>query len=40
MRFMQHILEEVMDLFPGPFIHVGGDEALKTRVERKSQGAR
>lgn len=28
-RFMQHVLEEVMDLFPGRFIHVGGDEALK-----------
>ena len=27
--FMQNVLEEVMDLFPGPYIHVGGDEAVK-----------
>ncbi|MGE5360211.1 MAG: beta-N-acetylhexosaminidase [Bacteroidales bacterium] len=30
-RFMQDVLTEVMDLFPGRFIHVGGDEAEKTR---------
>jgi hexosaminidase len=24
--FLENILTEVMDLFPGPFIHVGGDE--------------
>lgn len=28
-RFMQNVLDEVMDLFPGRFIHVGGDEAPK-----------
>ena len=28
--FMQDVLTEVMALFPGPFIHVGGDEADKT----------
>ncbi|HEX3867113.1 MAG TPA: family 20 glycosylhydrolase, partial [Gemmatimonadaceae bacterium] len=27
--FMQNVLTEVMALFPGPFIHVGGDEAIK-----------
>jgi hexosaminidase len=27
--FLQNILTEVMDLFPGPYIHVGGDEAIK-----------
>jgi hexosaminidase len=27
--FMQDILTEVMTLFPGEFIHVGGDEAIK-----------
>ena len=27
--FMQDVLTEVMALFPGPFIHVGGDEAIK-----------
>ncbi len=29
--FMQDVLTEVMELFPSPFIHVGGDEATKTR---------
>ncbi|MEX0886004.1 MAG: beta-N-acetylhexosaminidase [Phycisphaeraceae bacterium] len=28
-RFMQDVLDEVMTLFPGRFIHVGGDEAPK-----------
>jgi hexosaminidase len=27
--FLQNVLVEVMDLFPGPYIHVGGDEAAK-----------
>lgn len=29
--FMQDVLREVMALFPGPFIHVGGDEAVNTQ---------
>ena len=29
--FMQDVLEEVLELFPSPWIHVGGDEALKTQ---------
>lgn len=29
--FMQDVLTEVMALFPGPYIHVGGDEAVKTQ---------
>ena len=29
--FMQDVLTEVMELFPSPFIHVGGDEAAKGR---------
>jgi hexosaminidase len=29
--FMQNILTEVLDLFPSPWIHVGGDEAVKTQ---------
>lgn len=29
--FVKDVLTEVMDLFPGRFIHVGGDEAVKTR---------
>ena len=28
-RFMQNVLAEVLTLFPGPWIHVGGDEAVK-----------
>jgi hexosaminidase len=28
-EFMKHVLDEVMELFPGRFIHVGGDEAPK-----------
>lgn len=27
--FLDNVLDEVMALFPGPFIHVGGDEAVK-----------
>lgn len=30
-RFMQNVLAEVLVLFPGNFIHVGGDEAVKTQ---------
>lgn len=29
--FMQDVLTEVLALFPGPYVHVGGDEADKTR---------
>ena len=29
--FMQDVLTEVLELFPGRFIHVGGDEAPKTQ---------
>jgi hexosaminidase len=28
-RFLQNVLDEVMDLFPSPFIHIGGDEVPK-----------
>jgi hexosaminidase len=28
-QFYQDVLREVMELFPSPFIHIGGDEALK-----------
>ena len=30
-EFLEDVLTEVIDLFPGPFIHVGGDEAPKLR---------
>lgn len=29
LRFYEHVLEEVLDLFPGPFVHLGGDECPK-----------
>jgi hexosaminidase len=31
--FLENVLTEVMDLFPGTYIHIGGDEAPKTRWE-------
>jgi hexosaminidase len=31
--FMQDVLAEVIELFPSPFIHIGGDEAVKTQWE-------
>jgi len=37
-RFMQDVLSEVMDLFPGKLIHIGGDEVL-TDEWRKSPAA-
>lgn len=27
--FLENVLEEVIDLFPAPYVHVGGDEAVK-----------
>jgi hexosaminidase len=30
-QFLQNVLAEVLDLFPSPFIHIGGDEAPKTQ---------
>jgi hexosaminidase len=32
--FLEDILTEVMDLFPSPYIHIGGDEADKTEWKR------
>jgi len=28
-KFLENVLTEVMDLFPAPYIHIGGDEASK-----------
>lgn len=28
-RFLEQVVDELCDLFPGPYIHVGGDEAIK-----------
>lgn len=30
-EFLEGVLEEVLDLFPSPYIHIGGDEAPKDR---------
>ena len=27
--FLQNVLEEIVEMFPGPYIHIGGDEAHK-----------
>ncbi|HUF48813.1 MAG TPA: family 20 glycosylhydrolase, partial [Vicinamibacterales bacterium] len=32
--FMQNVLAEVLELFPGPWIHIGGDEATKTQWQQ------
>ncbi|HEY6984688.1 MAG TPA: family 20 glycosylhydrolase, partial [Rhodanobacteraceae bacterium] len=29
LAFLDNVLDEVADLFPGPYIHIGGDEAVK-----------
>jgi hexosaminidase len=38
--FMQEVLSEVLEIFPGPFIHIGGDEANKAqwRTSERIQG--
>ncbi len=33
-KFIEDVLIEVMDIFPSQFIHIGGDEAPKTRWEQ------
>lgn len=32
--FMEGVLDEVMDIFPSKYIHIGGDEAPKTKWEK------
>lgn len=36
-RFIEDILDELMDVFPGTYIHLGGDEAVKDQWERSPQ---
>ncbi|MBS1721136.1 MAG: beta-N-acetylhexosaminidase [Armatimonadetes bacterium] len=31
LKFLEDVLDEVLDVFPGPFIHVGGDECPKVQ---------
>lgn len=33
-NFLEDVLSEVIELFPGKYIHIGGDECLKTRWEK------
>ncbi len=35
--FLENVLTEVMALFPAPYIHIGGDEAPKTRWKASAQ---
>ena len=32
--FLENVLKEVSEIFPGPYIHIGGDECPKTRWEK------
>ena len=34
LRFLEDILDEVTSLFPAPYVHIGGDEALKLHWRR------
>ena len=34
MLFVEDVLNEVMDVFPSPYIHIGGDECPKVRWEK------
>lgn len=33
-RFVEDVLREIMNIFPGEYIHIGGDECPKTRWEK------
>jgi len=33
-EFLENVLSEVIELFPGPYIHIGGDEANKANWEK------
>src|SRR5262245_52239880 len=35
--FLENVLGEVIELFPGPYIHVGGDEAVKDQWQASAQ---
>lgn len=37
MTFIKNVLDELMDIFPGDYIHVGGDEAVKDQWQRSPQ---
>ena len=35
--FLENVLSEVIELFPGPYVHVGGDEAVKDQWQSSAQ---
>ena len=35
--FLENVLTEVIDLFPGPYVHVGGDEAVKDQWQASAR---
>ncbi|MBO0890130.1 MAG: beta-N-acetylhexosaminidase [Acidothermales bacterium] len=37
LRFFQDVFEEVLDVFPGSYVHVGGDECPKKQWERSAR---
>ncbi len=37
LAFLENVLDEVIGLFPGEFVHVGGDEAVKDRWRASSR---
>lgn len=37
MTFIKNVLDELLDIFPGQFIHVGGDEAVKDQWQRSPE---
>ncbi|PZT95603.1 MULTISPECIES: beta-N-acetylhexosaminidase [Sphingomonas] len=37
MTFIKNVLDELIDIFPGQFIHVGGDEAIKDQWQRSPE---
>jgi len=37
LAFLRNVLDEVMDIFPGPYIHIGGDECPKTEWKNSSE---
>ncbi len=37
LQFLENILDEVLDMFPGQYVHVGGDEAVKYQWQDSPQ---
>ncbi len=35
--FLRDVLTEIMDIFPSPYVHVGGDEAVKTQWQNSGE---